>query len=73
MNAIYGRHKDRIGATVPANYEVENDPDNVHSGLVPTLENTHVHTVISEKQDLQIETAPPMKANYGTGGESGTL
>jgi hypothetical protein len=52
---------------------LENDPDNAHAGTVMTLEETHVHTVISERQDLQIETAPPMKAHYGTGGEGGTL
>jgi hypothetical protein len=71
-SATYGRHRDRIGATVPSIPELENDPDNTHTD-VPILENTHVHTVISSDQAPQIETAPPMKAKYGTGGESGGL
>jgi hypothetical protein len=70
--ATYGRHRDKIGATVAPVLELENNPDNQHTDC-PILENTHVHTVVNSNQDPQIETAPPMKANYGTGGESGGL
>jgi hypothetical protein len=70
--STYGRHRDKIGATVAPILELENDPDNQHMDT-PILENTHVHTVLASNQDTQIETAPPMKANYGAGGESGGL
>jgi recombination DNA repair RAD52 pathway protein len=71
-SSTYGRHRDKIGATVEARLDLENDPDNQHVDC-PILEDTHVHTIVSSNQDPQIETAPPMKANYGTGGESGGL